>query len=125
MQVIKNDKSLGEAIRQLESQQKAELDLLRIHFEYTVDSLNPVNIIKEKFHDTVGDIGDSIKSAGFKNNALKIGVGLASGFLTKKLFIGSSGGIIKKILGTVVQAAVSGFVMKKLPKIEDEDPRHH
>ena len=119
MQVIKDDQSLAEAIRILENQHKSELNLLKAHFDYTIEHLNPVNIIKEKIGETVSNIGETVSSSSFKNKALKIGVGLASGFLTKKLVVGSSGGIFRKLLGMGVQAAVSGLVMKKIPTVED------
>lgn len=119
MQVIKDDQALAEAIRAMENQQRAELSLLKAHFDFTVDSLNPVNIIKEKFSETVSSIGETVSSDSFKNKALKIGVGLASGFLTKKLVVGSSGGFFKKLLGMGVQAAVSGLVMKQIPTPQD------
>ena len=125
MQVIKDDQSLAEAIRELENQQRAELNLLKVHFDYTIEHLNPVNIIKEKFSETVSSIGETVTSESFKSKALKIGVGLASGFLTKKLVVGSSGGFFRKLLGMGVQAAVSGFVMKKLPTAEDNDSIHY
>lgn len=115
MQVIKDDQSLANAIRELENQQKAELNLLKSHFEFTIDSLNPVNIIKEKISGAASSIGETVSSDSFKNKALKLGVGLASGFLTKKLIVGSSGGLFKKLLGMGVQAAVSSLVIKKMP----------
>lgn len=120
MQVIKDDQSLAEAIRVMENQRKSELDLLKNHFEFTIDNLNPVNIIKEKFSETVSSIGETVTSESFKSKALKLGVGLASGFLTKKLIVGSSGGIFKNLLGMALQAAVSGFVMKKMPTSEED-----
>ncbi|MDR6968584.1 hypothetical protein J2X31_002607 [Flavobacterium arsenatis] len=121
MQVIKDDQSLAEAIRVMKNQQRAELSLLKAHFEFTIDNLNPVNIVKEKIGEVVSSIGESVTSENFKTKALKIGVGLASGFLTKKLVVGSSGGFFRKLLGMGVQAAVSGFVMKKLPITEEVD----
>ncbi|WP_026705940.1 hypothetical protein [Flavobacterium soli] len=121
MQVIKDDRSLAEAIRIMENQQRAELDLLKRHFEFTVDQLNPVNIVKEKISEAVSSIGETISSDSFKSKALKFGVGLASGFLTKKIIVGSSGGIFKKLLGMAVQAGVSGLVMKKMPTPMDDD----
>lgn len=120
MQVIKNDQSLAEAIRVMENQQRAELSLLKAHFEFTIDNLNPVNIVKEKISEVVSSIGDTVTSESFKSKALKIGVGLASGFLTKKLVVGSSGGFFKKLLGMGVQAAVSGLVMKQMPTPETD-----
>lgn len=119
MRVINNDQSLAEAIRELENQQRAELDLLKRHFDFTIDNLNPVNIIKEKFSETVSSIGETVTSDSFKSKALKLGIGLASGFLSKKLIVGSSGGIFKKLLGMAVQTAVSGLVINKIPTVKD------
>jgi hypothetical protein len=91
---------------------------LKAHFEFTIDNLNPVNIVKEKIGEVVSSIGNTVTSESFKSKALKIGVGLASGFLTKRLVVGSSGGFFKKLLGMGVQAAVSGLVMKQMPTPE-------
>ena len=120
MYTINSDKTLAEAIRNLEQQQILELEILKKHTEYTLHELNPVNIVKEKIHDGISNIGDTIKTAGFKTSLLKTGIGRATGFLTKKLIVGSSGGIIKRLLGTAVQAAVSGFVIDKIPDEEKE-----
>jgi hypothetical protein len=38
--------------------------------------------------------------------------GLATGFLSNKLFVGSSGNVFKKIIGAVMQLGVSGFVAR-------------
>ena len=125
MQVIKDDRSLAEAILAMENQQKAELDLLKRHFDFTLDQLNPVNIVKEKFSEAVSSVSETVSSDSFKNKALKFGVGLASGFLTKKLIVGSSGGLFKKLLGMAVQAGVSGLVMKKIPTPIDDDDHNY
>jgi hypothetical protein len=49
MQAINNNKSLADAITALQNQQYSELNLLKSHLDYTLDSLNPINILKEKF----------------------------------------------------------------------------
>ena len=92
-----------------------------MHTELTLHELNPVNIVKEKIHDSISNLGETVQSAGFKNGLLKSGIGLATGFLTKKILVGSNAGILKRILGTAVQAAVSGFVIKKLPDEQEEN----
>lgn len=115
MQTIKDDRSLAHAIRTMENDRKSELDLLKRHFDYTIESLNPINIIKERFSNTVSSFSDTVSSPGFKGKVLKFAIGLASGFLTRKLVMGSSGGIIKNLLGTALQATVSGFIIKKMP----------
>lgn len=120
MYTINSDKTLQEAIQNLEEQRVLELEILKIHTEYTLHQLNPVNIVKEKIHDGLSNLGDTVSSTGFKNDIIKTGIGIATGFLTKKLLVGSKAGIFKRLLGTAVQAAVSGFVIKKLPDEEEE-----
>lgn len=119
MYKINSDKTLAEAIRNLEAQRFLELEILKKQAELTLHELNPVNIVKEKIHDGIANIGETVKSSEFKSGLLKTGIGLASGFLTKKLLVGNKAGIIKRLLGTAVQAAVSGFIIKKLPDEED------
>ncbi len=121
MYKINSDKTLTEAIRNLEAQRILELEILKMHTELTLHELNPVNIVKEKIHDSISNLGETVQSAGFKNGLLKSGIGLATGFLTKKILVGSNAGILKRILGTAVQAAVSGFVIKKLPDEQEEN----
>jgi hypothetical protein len=116
MYKINNDKSLAAAILNLEAQREVELQILKVHAGYTLHELNPVNIVKEKIHDGFLNIGDTVHSQSFKNGLFKAGIGIATGFLTKKFLVGSNAGILKRLLGTAVQAAVSGFVIKKLPE---------
>ena len=120
MYTINSDKTLAEAIQNLEAQRALELEILKKHTEYTLHELNPVNIVKEKFHEGVSNLGETVSSTGFKNGLLKTGIGLATGFLTRKLMVGPKAGIFKKLFATAVQAAVSGFVINKLPDEEDE-----
>jgi hypothetical protein len=103
----------------MEAQRVLELEILKKHAEFTLDQINPVNIVKEKLHEGLSNIGETVTSAGFKNGLLKTGIGLATGFITKKLIIGPKAGIFKHLLGMAVQAAVSGIVIKKLPDSED------
>jgi len=121
MYKINSDKTLSEAIRNLEAQRVLELEILKRHTEYMLQELYPVNIVKEKIHNGISTIGETVTSFGFKNSLLKTGIGLTTGFLTKKLLVGSKAGILKRFLGTAVQAAVSGFVIKKLPDEEKAD----
>jgi hypothetical protein len=44
------------------------------------------------------------------DNILSTGIGLASGFLSKKVFIGASGNKLRKLIGYVLQFGVTNFV---------------
>jgi len=112
MITVRDNKSLNEAITFLENKQKSELYLLKEHFEFTKQELNPVNIVKEKFNDVVS-------APGFKGKIIKGAIGLASGFLTKRFVIGSGSGIISKIAGTALQTGVSGLLMNAPDTLEN------
>jgi hypothetical protein len=119
---INSQKPLTEAIRNMEAQRDLELEILKKHAEYTLHELNPVTIVKEKLQDEITNIGKTVNSFAFKNGLLKAGIGLATGFITKKVLVGPKAGLLKHLLGTAVQAAVSGFVINKLP--EEENDKH-
>jgi hypothetical protein len=55
-------------------------------------------------------LSDIAKSPFLIDNLLGTGLGLASGYLTKKVFIGTSGSIIRKLLGSILQFGVTNFV---------------
>lgn len=75
-----------------------------------VDSLKPANLIRETFKTTV-------QAPGFGKNILKGAAGLAVGFLTKRLFVSNSSGIVKKAIGTVLELGVAKIVTKNASKI--------
>lgn len=102
---VTDNKSLNEAITFLENQRKSEMYLLKQHFEFTKEQLNPVTIIKEGFSDV-------ISSPNLKDKLIKGALGIASGFFAKKLVIGTGGGIVSKIAGTALQTGVSALAMK-------------
>jgi hypothetical protein len=43
-------------------------------------------------------------------NILGSAIGVASGFLTRKVFVGSSGNLIRKLLGSIIQFGVTNVV---------------
>ena len=105
---VRDNKSLNEAILLLERKQESDLYLLREHFEFTKEQLNPINIIKEQFND-------AISSPNIKGKVVKGAVGLLSGFLAKKFMIGSGAGVVGKIAGTALQSGVTGLILKNVP----------
>lgn len=106
---VTDNKSLNEAIAFLERKQQSDLYLLKEHFEFTKEQLNPIHIIKEEFND-------AIHSPELKGKLVKGAVGLLTGFLAKKFVIGSGGGVVAKLAGTALQTGVTGLVMKNVPE---------
>lgn len=103
MQTITNNKSLSEAILHLEGVKKSEETLLKQHFQYTVDSLNPINIVKEKFNET-------IHAPGFKGMIFKNLFKLGSGIFSANLAGGLLSGSFKGLLSSAVQNKVLSYV---------------
>jgi hypothetical protein len=57
--------------------------------------------------------GQLTTTTEFKGNILNSVIGIASGYITKSL-LGSTHNPIKKVLGTILQFAITNFVSKKL-----------
>ena len=102
MQVIKDNKTLAEAIANLERQKKSEGNLLKEHFNFTVHSLNPVNIIKEKFNDVVNE-------PGITGKILKTAIGFASGYFSNKFLFGSLNNPVAKMVTSIVESKLSNL----------------
>lgn len=100
MQVIKDNKSLTEAIAHLEQVHTSEGNLLKEHFKYTISSLNPLNIIKAKFSET-------FSSPILKNEIVRGSLGLATGLLSNSIIMGPSGTLLNKVIATLVQTGIS------------------
>lgn len=113
MQVIKDNKSLAEAIAHFESVKKSEGNLLKEHFKFTIHSLNPINIVKEKFNET-------IHAPGIKGKILSSIFGIATGYFTNNLIVGSSSNPLKKIVGSFVQNKVASLSTLNTDDVKDK-----
>lgn len=103
MQTIKDDKSLADAIATLQNQQHSELNLLKSHLDYTLNSLNPINIIKEKF-----SFFD--KSPVQRSETIKEMVAVGTNLISSKLMFGGSLNPLNKILPTLIQKGVNAIL---------------
>ena len=98
---------LRSKIALLKQQQETDLILLKEQFNETIESLKPINLLKNTFKDVVS-------SPDLKTTIVKNAIGLATGYLSKKVLIGSSHNPIKKILGTVIEFVVANVVAKRV-----------
>jgi hypothetical protein len=96
---------LDERILYLEKRQTLELYALKEQFELTYESLKPLNLIKSAFTEM-------ITSPNIKGNLINTVVGMATGFFTKKVLVGSTHNPFKKILGTVLQFIITNVATK-------------
>src|SRR4051812_32312367 len=96
----KEHDNLKEAISLLKKKQTIELKLLREQMHVLHEAFKPTNIIKNAFQQAAS-------APDIKNNIIGNIIGLASGYVSKKIFIGSSHNPITRVLGTLLQMGVS------------------
>jgi hypothetical protein len=105
---MKNKSSTAElkiAIQQLKEKQTNSLQSLIKQFHLTYESLKPVNLLKST-------ISEVVSSPILLDNILLTSVGLATGYLSKKLVVGKSDNKFRKIFGSVLQFGVTKLVNK-------------
>jgi hypothetical protein len=103
MQNITSTIALKNRIQLLEIEQGSKGRLLKEQFYLTYESLRPVNLLKSALND--------ISSSPFLiDNILSTAMGIASGFLTNKIFVGRSGSVIRSLLGSILQFGVTNVV---------------
>lgn len=105
--------NLDERILMLQARKSGEWEELKEQFELTKESLRPMNLVKGAFHDITS-------SPEIKKNIVGNLVGLASGYVSKKIVFGGTHNPLKKIAGAILQFAVTNFVGKKMEKSSEE-----
>lgn len=111
MKVYNKTDALDKMIVLLKKKQAIELQSLKDQFFHTYESLKPVNLIKKTFHDVAS-------SAEIREELITNAIGLASGYLTKKVIVGTSENPFRKILGLFLQFAIATFVTKHAETIK-------
>lgn len=96
---------LKEAIFQKEIELSAQGKMVKEHFHVVYESFRPVNLIKNAFRNIT-------ESKEIKGNLLDMAIGLATGFISKKIMVGSSHNPVKNILGDILQVGVTSLVTK-------------
>ncbi|OFY84196.1 MAG: hypothetical protein A3F72_14300 [Bacteroidetes bacterium RIFCSPLOWO2_12_FULL_35_15] len=111
MRKITSTTELREAIFLLETKQANEARLLKEQFMITYESFKPVNLIKNS-------INELITSPQLKGNILNTTIGLAAGYLSKRVAVGSTHNPLKQLLGTFLQFGVTNIVSKNTDGIK-------
>jgi hypothetical protein len=96
---------LQESIQLLKEEQFIKRQLLQEQLNISYDSLKPLNLLRVA-------IRDMSSSPDLGNNVLGSVLGLGSGFLSRKLFVGTSGNLIRKLIGSFIQIGVTNLVAK-------------
>jgi hypothetical protein len=104
--------SIGEleaAIDVLKAEQQLRGLLLREEFFIVSESLKPINILKSTFRE-------GTSSVNLVDGILGTIVGVATGSLSKRVFVGASASIFRKLLGSALQFSVTSIVGRN-PKV--------
>lgn len=113
MEPITNLIGLKTRIAELELQREADKEEIKLEVSGFLESLKPANLI--------GRIFKSVKeSPDLKNDLMHGAMGLATGFITNRLFLGSAKGPLKKILAWVVQSGMTSAAIKYPEEIKEK-----
>jgi hypothetical protein len=105
MEKINSEISLKAAIAQLEIKQAAEVIALREQYLRAYESVKPVNLIKNTFHDVTA-------SPELKDEIINTSIGLATGYVGKLLFQGASHSPVRKLFGTILMFGITNAITK-------------
>jgi hypothetical protein len=105
MEKITSISDLKNAIQILEIEQDYKGKRLKEEFYLTYESLKPFKILQSALKDVAS-------SPYLIENILTTVMGLTSGYLSKRLVVGASGGALRKIIGSVLQMGVTTAVTK-------------
>lgn len=94
---------LQESIQILEVEREIEGRILKEQFQLTYERFKPVNLLRSTFMEITS-------TPNLLNNVVGTALGLATGYLSKKIVIGASGSILRRLLGIVVQLGVTNSV---------------
>lgn len=111
MKNITSVDELRESILLLEMKQANDWCLLKEEFHTTYESVKPMNMIKNTFKDMA-------TTPNLKTDIVNSVIGLAAGFIAKKVLLGNSHNPITKILGIVLEIAVANKVAKNTDGIK-------
>jgi hypothetical protein len=107
MSKISSSTELREAIQLLEFEQEAIGQDLKEHVNVVRESLRPVNLLKSTMSD--------VASSDFViDNIVGTALGIGTGYISRKLIIGSSLSPVRKLFGSALQLAVTTVTAKKI-----------
>lgn len=106
-----HSKLLQERIAFLKDRESREMAMLKEQVLGTYESMKPVNILKNTLKDFAAQ-------PELKNDIFDGVAGIATGYLSKKLLVGTSNNPLKKIAGMLFQVAITALVAKNSSKIK-------
>ena len=111
MEAITTTEELKNTIQILEFDQQIREQQLKEQVYLAIESLKPVNLIKSTLHEVVS-------SPYLIDNLLGVAMGLTSGYITKKIALGKSVNVIRKILGSILEFGITNVVAQNTDSIK-------
>ena len=96
---------LKKEIQLLKEEHALKGKLLIKQFHLTYDSLKPVNLLKSTINDVT-------TSPYLMDNIIGTSVGIATGYLSKKIIVAGSDSKFRKLLGSILQFGITNLVAK-------------
>lgn len=106
MYTINSSVQLKEAISELEIRKKEQGRTIKEKFYTIKENLKPSNIIRNTFEEVA-------ISPKLRLNLLGAALGLGAAYFSRKLVVGRSVNVFRKILGSVLQLGISAVVAGK------------
>ena len=110
--------NLETRILELEKVQATQIADLKTSAISIVEGFSPANMVRTALKDVV-------QSPDLRKSAINTAIGIGAGFLGRKLFVGRSNSIFKKISGSAVQFLITNFVRKRIPEMQENTLRHN
>jgi hypothetical protein len=111
MKTITCQNDLTCAIEELEKQRHEEGQQLKEAFHNTVESVRPVNIIRNTAHQISS-------SPNLKREITKAAVVLVIGYIARKLIVASSRNPLRKIAANLAEVAIAGLIARNPGKFK-------
>ena len=103
---IKNSAALASVIKELEDKRAKERQGIVENFHSITESLRPLQLIKRAYNKLQ-------LPAGLADNVVKVISVVGIVFVSKKLLMGKSSGLIKKMAGLLIELGIADLMMKK------------
>lgn len=111
MKKIETTKDLKQSIRFLEIRQAQQLKVLKIQLQETYVNITPAHFFEDVIHE-------SGVATSLKDELINTSVGMATGYITKKVTFGNSSNPLKQFVGGILQTGVSNLVSNHVGELK-------
>jgi hypothetical protein len=98
---------LEQSILRLKVQQIQQKLEIKNHLDETLQSLNPLNVLKQS-------VTEVKNSPDIQRKIFQAAISFTGGLLSKKLLVGNTDSTFKTILGYIIQFGVTKFIAKEV-----------